>query len=70
MSFSTHYLRLKVKITAPNGADLNTNVNNGYGIVNNSLHSLLKHITVQSIGVTVTPSSDYYPYHGFINTLF
>ena len=71
INFSQHYLYVKYNIVnAANGQDLPAGFTGHFGTINNCLHSLFKHVTVQINGITVTPSSDYYPLHAYFTTLF
>ena len=71
INFSQHFLYVKYNIVnAANGANLPDGFNGHFGTINNCLHSLFKHVTVQINGITVTPSSDYYPLHAYFTSLF
>ena len=71
INFSQHFLYVRYNIqNAAGNAALADGYNTHYGTINNCLHSLFKHCNVQINGITVTPSSDFYPIHAYLNTLF
>ena len=60
-------LHVQVKVTQPNGADLDAAA--PVGPVNNWLHSLFSQVDVFLNGTLVTQSTNTYPYRAFVETL-
>ena len=60
-------IHVQVKVTQPNGADLDAAA--PVGPVNNWLHSLLSQVDVSLNGTLVTQSSNTYPYRAYVETL-
>ena len=69
LDFREHKLYVRCKITDEAGENVHDRWNDHYALVNNCLHSLFQHVSVEIGGVKVTPSTDIYPYRAMVETL-
>lgn len=69
INFDQHYLYVRLRIVNAAGVPLAPEYNGHCALINNCIHSLFRHVTVQVNGITVTPSSDYYPLHSYLTSL-
>ena len=64
-------LKIRVKITGDDGLELDPNTDkNKFALACNPIASIFKQVKLLANGQLLTPSTDFYPYKAFVDTLF